>query len=193
MPHPSAHVLGLLTLSVWSLVGITGLGVTDADVHDLKPGHWSGGIGTGFLINTPDGVEFALKGHGNYVVLQGFSVGLLSQLALGGNDAVFGLSTQATYWWDIPGTHPGVKVVIQGGIGVVGANIDDTDSGVSDTYTSWLIPVGIGLEYTISDQIAVSAELLLNFTSLGETVRVGGQEFDLRTSVMPGFYLGVRF
>jgi hypothetical protein len=39
----------------------------------------------------------------------------------------------------------------------------------------------------------VTAEFLLNFTSLGETVRVGGQAFDLHTHVMPGFYLGVRF
>jgi hypothetical protein len=78
-------------------------------------------------------------------------------------------------------------------MGFVGATIDDTDSGVEDTYTSFLIPVGIGLESTVTKRIAVTAELLLNFTSLGETVRAGGREFDLHTHVMPGFYLGVRF
>jgi hypothetical protein len=56
-----------------------------------------------------------------------------------------------------------------------------------------LIPVGIGLEYTITKRIAMSAEFLLNFTSLGENVRAGGREFDLHTNVMPGFYLGMRF
>jgi hypothetical protein len=56
-----------------------------------------------------------------------------------------------------------------------------------------LIPVGIGLEYTVTKQVAVTAEFLLNFTSLGENVRAGGREFDLHTTVMPGFYLGVRF
>jgi opacity protein-like surface antigen len=106
---------------------------------------------------------------------------------------VFGLSAQAKYWWDLPGTRKLVKVVLQGGIGFVGASIDDTDSGVSDTYTSFLIPVGIGLEYTVTKQVAVTAEFLLNFTALGENVRAGGREFDLHTNVMPGFYLGVRF
>jgi hypothetical protein len=39
----------------------------------------------------------------------------------------------------------------------------------------------------------VTADFLLNVTSLGERTRVGGREFDLHTNVMPGFYLGVRF
>jgi hypothetical protein len=75
----------------------------------------------------------------------------------------------------------------------VGAIIADTDSGVSDTYTSFVLPVGIGLESPITQQIAGTAEFLLNFTALGENVRTGGREFDLHTHVMPGFYLGVRF
>jgi hypothetical protein len=191
MQRPAA--LGLLMLAVWSLAGITVPGLADADVNDLRPGQWSGGVGAGFLTNTPDGVEFALTGHVDYSPIRGFSIGLLGQSTLGGNDHVFGLSAQAKYWWHIPGTRHVVKVVVQGGIGLVGADIDDTDSGVSDTYTSFLIPVGIGLESTVTKRIAMTAEFLLNFTALGEHVRAGGREFDLRTHVMPGFYLGVRF
>jgi hypothetical protein len=106
---------------------------------------------------------------------------------------VLGLSAQAKFWWDVPGMRDLVKVVVQGGIGFVGATIDDTDSGVSDTSTSFLIPVGTELEYTVTERIAVTAEFLLNFTSLGGNVRAGGREVDLHTHVMPGFYLGVRF
>jgi hypothetical protein len=193
MPRPSALVLGLLTLSVLSLVGITVPGLADADVNDLRPGPWSGGVGAGFLTNTPDGVEFALKGQVDYFLIRGFSVGLLGQATLGGNDHVFGLSAQAKYWWDIPGRRHGVKVVVQGGIGFVGATIDDTDSGGSVTDISFVIPVGIGLESTVTERIAVTGELLLNVTSLGDNVRAGGREVDLHTPVMPGFYLGVRF
>jgi Outer membrane protein beta-barrel domain len=193
MQRPSVLVLGLLTLSVLSLAGLTTPGHADADVNDLRPGQWSGGVGAGFLTNTPDGVEFALKGHVDYFPIRGFSIGLLGQSTLGGNDQVFGLSAQAKYWWDIPGRRRVVKVVVQGGIGFVGADIDDTDSGVSDTYTSFLIPVGIGLEYTVTKRIAMTAELLLNFTSLGENVRAEDREVNLHTHVMPGFYLGVRF
>jgi hypothetical protein len=193
MQRPAALAPGLLMLAVWSLAGITVPGLADADVNDLRPGQWSGGVGAGFLTNTPDGVEFALKAHVDYAPIRGFSIGLLGQSTLGGNDHVFGPSAQAKYWWDIPGTPPVVRVVVQGGLGFVGANIDDTDSGVSDTYISFLIPVGIGLEYTITKRIAMSAEFLLNFTSLGENVRAGGREFDLHTHVMPGVYLGMRF
>ncbi len=193
MQRPSALALGLLTLSVLSLAGITVPALADADVNDRRRGQWSGAVGAGFLTNTPDGVEFALKGHADYFLIRGFSVGLLGQSTLGGNDHVFGLSAQAKYWWDISGTRNLVKVVAQGGIGFVGANIDDTDSGISDTYTSFLIPIGLGLEYTVTNQIAVTAEFLLNFTSLGANVRAGGRDFDLHTNVMPGFYLGMRF
>jgi hypothetical protein len=193
MQRPSALVLGLLTLSVWSLAGITVPGLADADVNDLRPGQWSGGVGAGFLTNTPDGVEFALKGHVDYFPTRGFSVGLLGQGTLGGNDHVLGLSGQAKYRWEIPGPRGLVMVVVQGGIGLVGAHIDDTDSGVSDTFTSFVIPVGTGIEYTVTERIATTAKFLLNFTSLGESARAGGWEFDLHTYVMPGFYLGVRF
>jgi Outer membrane protein beta-barrel domain len=193
MPRPSALVLGLLTLSVLVLAGLTMPGLADADVDDLRPDQWAGGVGAGFLTNTPDGVEFALNGHVDYVLTRGFSVGLLGQSTLGGNDYVVGLSAQAKYRWDIPGARRVIRLVVQGGVGFVVADIDDTDSGVSDTYTSFLIPVGIGLEHTVTERVAVTAEWLLNVTALGETVRVGGRAFDLHTNTMPGFYLGVRF
>jgi Outer membrane protein beta-barrel domain len=193
MPRPSALVLGLLTLSVLVLTGLTMPGLADADVDDLRPDRWAGGVGAGFLTNTPDGVEFALNGHVDYVLTRGFSVGLLGQSTLGGNDHVVGLSAQAKYRWDIPGARRVIRLVVQGGVGFVVADIDDTDSGVSDTYTSFLIPVGIGLEHTVTERVAVTAEWLLNVTALGETVRVGGRAFDLHTNTMPGFYLGVRF
>jgi len=75
----------------------------------------------------------------------------------------------------------------------VGADIEDDDSGVADTYGSFLIPVGVGLDYAVARKVAVTATFLLNFTSLGDTVRTQGREIDLHTILMPGFYLGVRF
>jgi hypothetical protein len=186
---------GFLALSVLFLVGMTGLsGLACADVDVLRPGQWSGGAGVGFLANTPDGVaEFGLKGHADYFWTPNLSVGPLAQYAGVGNDFMFGLSAQAKYWWDIPGTGRLAKLVVQGGIGFVRAGIEDSDSGVTDTYGSFLIPVGIGVDYALTRQIALTAEVLVNFTSLGENVRVGGRDVDLHTNVMPGLYLGVRF
>jgi hypothetical protein len=50
-------VLGVLTLCVLSLAGTLVPGVAHGDTDDLTSGQWSGGVGTGFLTNTPDGVE----------------------------------------------------------------------------------------------------------------------------------------
>ena len=164
-----------------------------ADVAELRPGQWTGGAGVGFLGNTPDGTEFAFKGNADYFLTQNLSVGPLAQYAGAGNDFLFGLTAQAKYWWTIPNTKNMAKLVFQGGIGFVRAGIRDLDSGTANTYSSFLIPLGVGLDYTISKQVALTADFLLNFTSLGETVRAGGREFDLHTNVMPGLYFGFRF
>ena len=73
------------------------------------------------------------------------------------------------------------------------AGIEDTDSGTANTYGSFLIPIGVGLDYAVTERLALTTDFLLNFTSLGETVRARGQEFDLHTNVMPAFYIGIRF
>jgi hypothetical protein len=183
----------LSALALGLLAAIVVAGPADADVSDLRPGRWSGGAGVGFLTGTPDGVEFAASGHVDYFLTGRVSVGALGQFAGGGNDSIFGVSAQVKYWWDIPGTRNRLKLVVQGGIGFVGADIEDSDSGASDTDGSFLIPVGVGLDYAVARKVAVTATFLLNFTSLGDTVRVQGREIDLHTNVMPGFYLGVRF
>jgi hypothetical protein len=53
--------------------------------------------------------------------------------------------------------------------------------------------VGVGLDYALTRKVAVTVEVLVNLTSLGESVRAGGRAVDLHTNVMPALYLGVRF
>ena len=103
-----------------------------------------------------------------------------------------GVSVQAKYWWSIWASGK-LKLVVQGGIGGVWADIDDTDTGASGSFTSFLIPLGVGLDYAVTTRVALTADILVNFTSLGEQVRAGGREVDLHTNVMPGLFLGVRF
>ncbi len=178
----------------WLQIGPYMAARAHAGVHELQSGRWTGGAGLGFLGNTPDGVlEFGFNGHVEYFVAERFSIGPLAQYAGAGNDFLFGLSAQTKYWWNIPGTEGATKLVLQGGLGFVRAGITDTDSGTTNTYGSFLIPVGIGIDHAVSPRMAVTADLLLNFTSLGETVHAGGREFDLHTNIMPAFYLGVRF
>jgi hypothetical protein len=184
----------LLMCAVLSLPGTIVPIFCRADVADLAVGQWSGGGGLGFLGSTPDGIaEFAMNGHADYFTTPRFSVGPLAQYAGIGNDFMFGLSVQAKGWWNLPNADTRLKLVLQGGFGFISAGIKDTDSQTANTYGSFLIPIGIGLDYAMTSRLAVTADLLLNFTSLGETVRTNGREVDLHTNLMPGFYLGVRF
>ena len=189
-----SFLVSSLLVCGWVLVGLTMAARADAQVKELTPGRWSGGAGMGFVGSTPDGVaEFAFNGHADYFVAERFSIGPLAQYAGVGNDFLFGLSAQARYWWDMPGTDHVAKLVLQGGLGFVRSGIKDTDSGTANTYGSFLIPIGVGIDYAVTERLAITADFQLNFTSLGETVRAGGREFDLHTNVMPALYLGIRF
>ena len=192
MPRPSALASTVRTFSGLALASMIAAGPAQGDVKDPTPGQWSGGAGVGFLANSPDGPEFAVAGHGDYFVAPRLSVGPLVQYAGVGNDVVAALSIQARYWWKVM-ARGNVRLVVQGGIGAVVADIRDTDSGAADTYTSFVIPVGVGLDYPLTSRVAVTADFVLNFTSLGEHVHREGREVDLHTNVMPGFFLGVRF
>ncbi|MGH7357686.1 MAG: hypothetical protein ACREJR_02610, partial [Candidatus Rokuibacteriota bacterium] len=132
-------------------------------------------------------------GHADYFWTRRFSMGPLAQYAGAGNDHIFGLSVQAKYWWAISGLRRPATLALQGGIGFVRADIQDADSGAADVSSSFLIPVGIALDYAVTRNVAVTVALLLNLTSLGERVRAGGREVDLRTDAMPAVYLGLRF
>jgi hypothetical protein len=186
-------VLAPLVLCVSSLLGSIVTDLAAAEVNEPRTGRWFGGAGVGFLGNTPDGVEFAFNGNADYFVTHRFSVGPLAQYAGAGNDILFGLSAQAKYWWDIPDTGSRAKLVVQGGLGFVRAGIKDRDSGIADTYASFLIPIGVGLDYTVTRRVSLTADFLVNFTSLGRTYQTAGGEVDLHTNVMPGLYFGVRF
>lgn len=189
-------VLRMVSLAPWLAVMIgAAVPPAGADLTEMRPSPWSGGGGVGFLTGTPDGVaELALNGYADYFITRQISVGPLAQYAGAGNDVLFGLSVQAKYWWDLPNTGQRTRMVAQGGIGFVRAGIEDSDgSGTADTYGSFLIPIGVGLDYALSRRVALTADVLVNVTSLGARVQVGGREFDLHTNVMPGFYLGVRF
>ena len=170
----------------------TGL-VSAQDPENGEIGRWSGGTGLGFLGGTPDGVEFALNGHLDYFMAEDISIGPLVQYAGAGDDFLFGLTVQGKYWWAIPDTNNQTKLVLQGGIGFARAGVSEPAIGFGDTYGSFLLPLGVGIDHAVSNTVSLTADFLLNITALGQNVRVAGQEFDFHTNVMPGLYFGVRF
>jgi hypothetical protein len=181
MGHRTAFVLAV------AFVAATTHPVAYAQVNDLKAGQWSGGTAIGFLGHTIDrGVDFAFKGNLDYFFSKQFSIGPMGQYVGAGSQFIFGLTVQGKYWWDIPGSQNLTKLVAQGGIGFARGG---TDLG---TTTSFLIPLGIGLDHTISQRLALTADFILNLTDLGDS-NVRANDTTFHTSVMPGVYLGIRF
>lgn len=183
-----------LLLSLLATLIMTPTGLVLAQAPDNgRLGRWSGGTGIGFLGGTPDGVEFALNGHLDYFIGEDVSIGPLAQYAGAGDDFLFGLTVQGKYWWAIPNMDNQTKLVLQGGIGFARAGVREPEIGFADTYASFLIPLGAGIDHAVNEQVSLTADFMLNITALGQNVRVAGQEVDFHTNVMPGLYFGVRF
>lgn len=142
-------------------------------------GTWSGGAAVGFLANTPDDTAFAFNMNADRFLTREFSVGPLLQLAFTDNMNQVGFSGQAKYWIDLPETNNRAKLVLQGGIGFVHSDFFHDD-------TSWLIPIGVGLDYRVSQLVSLTANFLLNFTDLDTGGGTGA-------NVMPGLTFGIRF
>jgi hypothetical protein len=162
-----------------ALVLCVGGSVVLADTTDMRPGAMTAGAGLGFMGGTPDGTAFTLNGHADQFLTSNVSVGPLAQLAFTGDLFLLGISAQVKYWTEVPDTGRRLRVNFQGGLGFVHANVLRSD-------TSWLLPLGAGLDYAIAPRLALTADLLLNFTYLENTPQHDAH-------VMPTFTVGFRF
>lgn len=158
------------------LIGVN-IGLSEA--AEPQAGAWSGGAAIGFLGNTPDGTAFATNLHADYFLSRQLSVGPLAQFAVTGDLFQIGVSGQMKYWLDVPEIDKRVKVNLQGGLGFLHADLHTSD-------TSWLIPIGVGLDFALNRKISLISTFLLNFTDV-DTGRGTG------ATVMPGLTFGVRF
>ena len=166
-------VMMTVTIFAWPMPGFA------QSIANPVPGQWSAGGGVGFLGATPSGTAFALNLHADNFLNRYFSIGPLLQVAFVGSLSQVGLSGQAKYWLDIPNTSNRMKVVLQGGLGFLHADRLDAD-------TSWLIPLGVGLDYAMTEKLALTANFLINFTDIDT-----GHGKDAH--VMPGLTFGIRF
>ena len=177
-------VVGMVIgLTIWGPAGHTvqaaeQAGETSPNVESATP-TWSGGAAVGFLSNTPDGTALALNLHADRFLHRNVSLGPLLQLGFTGDLTQVGFSGQGKYWIDLPETDNRAKVVLQAGVGFVHADYFRND-------TSFLIPLGIGVDYALNRTVSLTGTFLLNFTDLDTGPRTG-------TNVMPGLTFGVRF
>lgn len=170
------------TVSLWLVVAGLSVALTAycgrgyAEAADPTAGTWTGGGALGFLGNTADGTTFAVNVNAETFINRSFSVGPLLQLGVTGDLTQIGVSGQVKYWMDL---SKGLKLAAQGGLGFMHTDFHGND-------TSFLIPIGVGLDYALSNKVSATATFLLNFTDIDTG-------FGTRAHVMPGLTFGLRF
>jgi hypothetical protein len=155
---------------VWALVFLIGMGFPGfLYAHENmektdREGRLQIGTDLGFQVETLDGTAFALAFNGDYFLDRNFSVGPLIQFVLNDDLTQIGFSLQGKYHINLAG-NPNLRPHLQGGLGFVFADLD-LPGGGDDSDTSFLAPIGGGVEYRIARNVSASSTLLLNFTGL---------------------------
>jgi hypothetical protein len=122
------------------------------------------GAGVGLQGDTVDDTAFGLGVSGEYFLSNNLSIGPLFQFGLTGDLFQFGLTAQAKYTFDIPDL-PALLPHLEAGLGFIYADLDRPgDRGGDDT--SFLIPLGVGLEYRLTSRISLDTTVFFNFTDL---------------------------
>jgi hypothetical protein len=144
-----------------------------------RAGLWSAGVGVGVLGDTPQGTgkssdtAFAFNLYVDRFIDPNVSLGPLLQVA---DFSQVALSLQPKYWLDVALPNPGAKMNFQAGLGFFHAEGE----------TSFVIPIGIGVDYPINRIFSFTMTILLNFTGIDAGLGSG-------VHLMPGLTLGVRF
>jgi hypothetical protein len=140
------------------------------------------GADIGVVGGTIDGTGFAVGINGDYPIAPHISVGPLIQLGVTDHLFQIGVSGQVKLTLDLPDV-PELKPQFQAGIGFVHADISVGPNSADDT--SWLIPIGMGLEYRAMKNLYVATTLLFDWTHLN----VAGRSDDLDVA----WFVGLRF
>jgi len=138
-----------------------------------RAGLWSVGAGLGVIGDTPDGTAFAFNLNADRFIDPIFSLGPLLQVA---DFSQVALSLQPKYWIDVNLLNAGAKMNFQGGLGFLHTKGD----------TSFVIPIGLGVDYPINRTFSFTMTLMLNFTGIDAGLGSG-------VHLMPGLTMGVRF
>jgi hypothetical protein len=160
--------------AVVALVWLLGILIQEpALAIEPRAGLWSAAAGVGVLGDTTDGTAFALNLYVERFIDQSVSIGPLVQVA---NFKQIALSVQPKYWIDVTLPNPNAKMNFQAGLGFIHGGGD----------TSYVIPLGIGVDYPIDRTYSFTMTLLLNFTGIDGGLGSG-------IHLMPGLNLGLRF
>ena len=145
-------------------LALTQFAEAQQESKDQRTGSFIFGVGLGLQADTPDGTVFALGVSGDYYLTPEFSIGPLLQMGFTDDLFQLGLSAQAKYAFDLA-EIPELKPHIEGGIGFIYSDLDWRSRRDEDD-VSFLIPLGIGAEYRLTNSISLDTTFLFNFTNL---------------------------
>ncbi len=114
------------------------------------------GLGIGFTV---DPETFLIGGKFDYPLGYGFSIGPLVQIGLSDDDQLYGFSGNVKYTISIPDA-PRLLPSLEAGAGVLVSHQDRVSN--DDTEASFLIVLGGGLDYMITDHLGLGAHVYAN-------------------------------
>ncbi len=160
--HIMRYLIGIII--TMAIVALTSFAEARQDAADGKTGRFAFGAAIGLQADTPDGTAFSLGLSGDYYLTHKLSIGPLLQLGFTNDLFQVGLTAQAKYTFDLPEV-PKLKPNVQAGIGFIHADLDRRGWRREDD-TSFLIPLGVGAEYKLTNSVSLDNTFLFNFTNL---------------------------
>ena len=139
---------------LFAIVLILACTVVSAKAYEGRP---TLGLGIGFTV---DPETFLIGGKFDFPLAYGFSLGPLVQIGVSDDDTLVGISGNLKYTISIP-EAPKVLPSLEAGAGIL---ISDQDRGGrdDDTEASFLIVLGGGLDYMITNHIGLGAHVYAN-------------------------------
>jgi len=145
-------------------LALTQFAEAQQESKDQRTGRFFFGAGLGLQGDTPDGTASALGFSGDYYITEKFSIGPLLQMGFTDDLFQLGLTAQAKYTFDLA-EIPELKPHIEAGIGFIYSDLDRKSRRDEDD-ASFLIPLGIGAEYRLTNSISLDTTFLFNLTNL---------------------------
>jgi hypothetical protein len=113
------------------------------------------GLGIGFTV---DPETFLMGGKFDFPLGYGFSLGPLAQIGLSGDEQLYGFSGNIKYTIAVPDV-PRLLPSLEAGAGVLVSHFDKRND---ETETSFLIVLGGGLDYMLTDHLGLGGHVYAN-------------------------------
>ncbi len=157
-----AVALGAAAVAGAQTTGAQSQGQQASAQQDDEKSPWSIYGSLGFTL---DPETFLLAFGGDYAMTEAFGIGPLLQLGLSDNTTIVALTANGTWGFDLREhveneTLRKLRPTVQGGFGFAHVDKDRGFGDVDDT--KFLMNVGFGVEYPVTDHFSVGNSLMFN-------------------------------